>query len=286
MSTVHHRSVGVDGWEVFSREAGPVDAPVILLLHGFPTSSHMFRRLIPALATSYRVIAPDHIGFGRSSAPTVDDFDYTFDALARVTQGLLDVLGVTRYTVYVHDYGAPIAWRLALAAPEAVEGIISQNGNAYEAGFVPEFWAPIWDYAAERSEQNERRVRPALGREAVHWQYTHGVADQTTVDPDAWEHDLSLLARPGVDRAQLNLFADYASNRAIYPRLQQWLRESQVPVLAVWGRNDEIFGAAGAEAFRGDVSDARVELLDGGHFLLETHLDEVVDIILRWRRSF
>ncbi|WP_022929348.1 alpha/beta fold hydrolase [Patulibacter americanus] len=286
MATVHHRTVSVGDLDIFYREAGPADAPVLLLLHGYPTSSHMFRHLIPALADRYRVIAPDHVGYGRSSAPSVDEFPYTFDALAEVTRGFLAAVGVSRYTVYVQDYGAPIAWRVALADPGAVEGVISQNGNAYEEGFVPDFWAPIWAYAADPSAENERALRPALQREAVEWQYTHGVPDPTTIDPDAWEHDLALLARPGVDRAQLRLFGDYATNRPLYPRVQEWLRASRVPVLAVWGRNDEIFAAAGADAFRRDAPDARVELLDGGHFLLESHLDEVAGLIREWRGGF
>lgn len=283
MPTVHHRTVSVNGLEVFYREAGDADAPVLLLLHGYPSSSHMFRHLIPALAGEYRVIAPDHIGFGRSSAPSAADFNYTFDALAGITQGFLELLGVTSYTVYVHDYGAPIAWRLALATPTAIEAVISQNGNAYEDGFVPGFWESIWAYAADRSDEAEAALRPALGREAVEWQYTHGVPDPSTVDPDAWEHDLALLARPGVDRAQLNLFGDYVTNRELYPLFHEWLRESQVPVLAVWGRNDEIFSAAGAEAFRRDAPGARIELMDGGHFLLESHLDDVVRVIREWQ---
>lgn len=283
MAITHHRTVSVNGLNVFYREAGPADAPVLVLLHGYPTSSHMFRHLIPRLAGHYRVIAPDHIGFGRSAAPSVGDFPYTFDALAAVTSGFLSTLGVTRYTVYVQDYGAPIAWRLALADPESVEGVISQNGNAYEEGFVPGFWEPIWAYGAEQTAQTERTLRPALERAAVEWQYTHGVPDVTTVSPDAWEHDLRLLARPGVDRAQLALFADYVSNRQLYPQVHEWLRSSQVPVLAVWGKNDEIFAAAGATAFRKDTPKARIELLDGGHFLLESHLDEVAGLIQDWR---
>lgn len=283
MVAVHHRTVDVDGLTVFYREAGPADAPVLLLLHGYPTSSHMFRHLIPALAGHYRVIAPDHIGFGRSSAPDVRDFTYTFDALAEVTRGFLAGIGVDRYAVYVQDYGAPIAWRLALASPEAVVGVVSQNGNAYEEGFVPDFWAPIWAYGADRSAENEALLRPALGREAVEWQYTHGVPDPSLIDPDAWEHDLALLARPGLDRAQLALFGDYAGNRDLYPAVHEWLRTSGVPVLAIWGRNDEIFAPAGAEAFRGDAPDAEIVLLDGGHFLLESHLDEVAAAVIGFR---
>lgn len=282
MVAVHHRTVSVDGLDVFWREAGPSDAPVLLLLHGYPSSSHMFRHLIPAMADRYRVIAPDHIGFGRSSAPSVDDFDYSFAALAETTRRFLETIGVDRYTIYVQDYGAPVGWRLALADPEAVTGVISQNGNAYEDGFVPDFWDPIWADAAQRTDATRDALRPALGRAAVEWQYTHGVPDPTTVDPDAWEHDLALLARPGQDDVQLALFRDYATNRALYPDVHAWLRESRVPVLAIWGRNDEIFAAAGARAFRQDVPTARIELLDGGHFLLESDLDRVVTTIRQW----
>lgn len=282
MVAVHHRTVSVDGLDVFWREAGPSDAPVLLLLHGYPSSSHMFRHLIPAMADRYRVIAPDHIGFGRSSAPSVDDFVYSFAALAETTRRFLETIGVDRYTIYVQDYGAPVGWRLALADPDAVTGVISQNGNAYEDGFVPDFWDPIWADAAQRTDATRDALRPALGRAAVEWQYTHGVPDPTTVDPDAWEHDLALLARPGQDDVQLALFRDYVTNRALYPEVHAWLRDSGVPVLAIWGRNDEIFAAAGARAFRRDVPAARIELLDGGHFLLESDLDRVVTTIRQW----
>jgi pimeloyl-ACP methyl ester carboxylesterase len=282
MTTVHHRTVSVDGLDVFYREAGAADAPVVLLLHGYPTSSHMFRHLIPALADRYRVIAPDHVGFGRSSAPSVDDFDYTFAALAEVTGRFLAAVGVDEYAIYVQDYGAPVGWRLALDHPEAVTGVISQNGNAYEEGFVPSFWDPIWADAAERTAETRDALRPALGRDAVEWQYTHGVPDPSTVDPDAWEHDLALLARPGQDDVQLALFRDYATNRALYPAVHDWLRDSRVPVLAIWGRHDEIFAAEGAAAFRQDSPDAQVELVDGGHFLLESHLDVVAATVRDW----
>jgi pimeloyl-ACP methyl ester carboxylesterase len=282
MVAVHHRTVSVDGLDVFYREAGPTDAPVLLLLHGYPSSSHMFRHLIPALADRYHVVAPDHVGFGRSAAPSSTEFGYTFEALAAVTGRFLSTLGIERYTIYVQDYGAPIGWRLALADPEAVTGVISQNGNAYEEGFVPSFWDGIWADAAERTDETRDALRPALGREAVEWQYTHGVPDPTTVDPDAWEHDLALLARPGQDDVQLALFRDYASNRDLYPAVHDWLRTSHVPVLAVWGRNDEIFAAAGAGAFRQHSPGARIELVDGGHFLLESHLDDVAGTIRDW----
>jgi pimeloyl-ACP methyl ester carboxylesterase len=282
MVTVHHRTVSVDGLEVFWREAGPSDAPVLLLLHGYPSSSHMFRHLIPALAEDHRVIAPDHIGFGRSSAPSVDEFEYGFAALTEVTRRFLETIGVERPTIMVQDYGAPVGWRLALADPDAVDGVITQNGNAYEEGFVADFWDPIWADAAERTSATRDALRPALGRQAVEWQYTHGVPDPSTVDPDAWEHDLALLSRPGQDDVQLALFRDYASNRELYPAVHDWLRTSGVPVLVVWGRNDEIFAAAGAEAFRRDAPGARIELVDGGHFLLESHLDHVATTIREW----
>jgi len=259
-----------------------MDAPVLVLLHGYPTSSHMFRHLIPRLAERFRVVAPDHVGFGRSSAPAIEDFPYSFDSLADVTRELLRHLDITRYAIYVQDYGAPVGWRLALADPGAITGVVSQNGNAYEEGFVPEFWAPIWAYGDTQNSATEAALRPALERAAVHWQYTHGVPDPSLVDPDAWEHDLALLARPGNDTVQLALFADYTTNRAVYPRVQQWLRESRTPVLAVWGRNDEIFAPAGAEAFAQDSPEATVLMLDGGHFLLESHLDEVADAITAW----
>ncbi|GGD27339.1 hydrolase [Microbacterium faecale] len=286
MARVHHRTVSINGLDVFYREAGPQDAPVLLLLHGYPTSSHMFRHLIPALADRYRVIAPDHIGFGRSSAPSVEEFSYTFDSLATVTHAFLATVGVERYTVYVQDYGAPIAWRLALWEPAAVEGIISQNGNAYEEGFVPEFWAPLWAHAETPTAETESALRFALSREAIEWQYTHGVPDVTTIAPEAWEHDIAQMSRPGVDHAQLALFADYVTNRALYPKLQDWMARSQLPVLALWGANDEIFGPDGARAFRRHAPHARIELLDAGHFLLESHFDEAVAIIRDWRGEF
>lgn len=285
MVTVHHRTTTIDGLDVFWREAGPAGAPVLLLLHGYPTSSHMFRHLVPALADRYRVVAPDLIGFGRSSAPSVHEFDYTFDALASVTRRFLETIGVTTFTIYVQDYGAPVGWRLVLADPDAVEGVVSQNGNAYDEGFVPEFWDAIWADADVRSDETRDALRPALSREAVEWQYTHGVPDPSTVDPDAWEHDIALLDRPGVDLAQLTLFRDYATNRALYPAVHEWLRTSGVPVLAIWGRNDEIFAPAGAEAFARDARRARVELVDGGHFLLESHLDQVVESVRAWSET-
>ncbi|MEU5514538.1 alpha/beta hydrolase [Streptomyces griseoaurantiacus] len=275
MYAVHHRSATVDGHELFYREAGPADAPTIVLLHGYPTSSFMFRELIPLLAGDYRVLAPDHLGFGLSDAPPVTEFTYTFDALADLTSALLDRLGVDRYALYVQDYGAPIGWRLALRHPERITAVVSQNGNAYEEGFVESFWADVWAYGENPGPETEPAVRAALTREAIRWQYLHGVPDPSLVSPDTWEHDHALVSREGNDEIQLALFRDYRTNRPLYPPLQEFLRTHEVPVLAVWGRNDEIFGPAGAQAFARDAKDAEVHLVDGGHFLLESHLDVV-----------
>ncbi|WP_326565203.1 alpha/beta hydrolase [Amycolatopsis rhabdoformis] len=279
MTAVHHRYATVDGRQLFYREAGPADVPVIVLLHGFPTSSFMFRDLIPALADRYHVIAPDHLGFGLSDAPSADEFDYTFDALTELTAGLLRQLGVTRYAIYVQDYGAPIGWRLALADPGAITAIVTQNGNGYDAGFVEGFWKVVWDYQAEQNAETEAGIRAALSLDLTKWQYLTGAPDETLVSPDTWNHDFALLSRPGNDEIQLALFRDYATNAPLYPALHEYLRANQPPVLAVWGKNDPIFGPDGATAFTADVPDAEIHLLDGGHFLLETALDEVADRI-------
>jgi pimeloyl-ACP methyl ester carboxylesterase len=279
MVSVHHRYATVQGQRLFYREAGPADAPVIVLLHGFPTSSFMFRNLVPALADRYHVIAPDHLGFGLSDSPSVDDFDYTFDALADLTARLLAQLGVTRYAIYVQDYGAPIGWRLALADPDAITAIVTQNGNGYDAGFVPGFWQTVWDYQREQTPETEKAISGALTLEATKWQYLTGVPDETLVDPEAWEHDVALLSRPGNDAIQLTLFRDYATNPPLYPALHEYLRRSRPPVLAVWGEGDEIFGPEGARAFADDVPNAEIHLLAGGHFLLESAGDEVADLI-------
>jgi pimeloyl-ACP methyl ester carboxylesterase len=282
MAAIHHRYATVDGQRLFYREAGPVDAPVLVLLHGFPTSSHMFRQLIPLLADRYRVVAPDHLGFGLSDAPPADRFEYTFDALTALTAGLLRDIGVERYAMYVHDYGAPIGWRLALADPSAVTAIVSQNGNAYDAGFVESFWKTVWDYQSTQSADAEAAIRQFFTLDATRWQYVTGVEDQTLVDPEAWLHDYALLSRLRIDEVQLALFRDYASNSPMYPRVHEYFRASKVPLLAVWGRGDEIFGPAGAQAFTADLPDAEIRLLAGGHFLLESAVDAVAALM----RSF
>lgn len=285
MVAIHHRFAEIDGHRIFYREAGHRDAPTLVLLHGYPTSSFMFRALIPRLAEDYHVVAPDHLGFGLSDAPGVDEFEYTFDALAQITSSLLTSLDITQYAIYVQDYGAPIGWRLALADPSALTAIISQNGNAYEEGFVESFWADIWTYAEHQDERSEAALRTALSREAIRWQYLTGVPDPTLVDPETWEHDAALISRPGNDLIQLRLFRDYAKNRPLYPRLHEYFRSSQVPLLAVWGEGDEIFGPAGAEAFARDLPDAQIELRPGGHFLLESALDEVTALIRDFLRT-
>jgi pimeloyl-ACP methyl ester carboxylesterase len=279
MPAVHYRFADVDGQRLFYREAGQDGAPVLVLLHGFPTSSYMFRDLIPLLADRFRVIAPDHLGFGLSAAPPAGEFGYTFDALANLTAGLLRDIGVTRYAVYVQDYGAPIGWRLALADPGAITAIVSQNGNAYDEGFVESFWKTVWDYQREQTPETEAGIRFALTLEATRWQYLTGAPDPSLVNPESWEHDFALLSRPGNDQIQLALFRDYATNPPMYPAVHEYFRDSQVPLLAVWGEGDEIFGPDGATAFRKDLPEAQVTLLPGGHFLLETAADEVAALV-------
>ncbi|OIJ88300.1 alpha/beta fold hydrolase [Streptomyces colonosanans] len=276
---VHHRTAVLDDLEVFYREAGNPRAPAVVLLHGFPTSSHMFRHLIPALSDHYRVIAPDHIGFGQSAMPGLDEFPYTFNALTEITSELLDHLGVDRFAMYVHDYGAPIGWRLALRDPQRVTAIVTQNGNAYTDGFVKPFWEGLFAYARTPGPETEAPVRRALTAEVTRWQYLNGVADPTLVSPDNWVHDQALLDRPGNDEIQLKLFRDYPTNVDLYPAVHQYFRESRVPLLAVWGANDEIFGPDGARAFQRDLPEAEVHLVESGHFALESHFDVITQHI-------
>jgi pimeloyl-ACP methyl ester carboxylesterase len=279
MSPVHHRYAAVDGHQIFYREAGRPDAPTIVLLHGFPTSSYMFRNLVPALADKYHVIAPDHLGYGLSDAPSVDEFDYTFDALTDLTSGLLTQLGVTKYAIYVQDYGAPIGWRLALRSPDAITAIVSQSGNAYDAGFVTGFWEPIVAWQQAQNADTEPGVRAYLSLEATKWQYTNGVADESLVNPESWHHDYALISRPGNDKVQLKLFVDYATNSPSYPAVHEYFRTHQPPLLAVWGQGDGIFGPDGARAFAEDLPDADIHVIDGGHFLLESAGAEVAELI-------
>ncbi|MET7703618.1 alpha/beta hydrolase [Streptomyces sp. NPDC005485] len=278
---VHHRSTTVRGHEIHYREAGPADAPALLLLHGFPTSSHMFRDLIPLLADSYHLIAPDHLGFGRSAAPAATEFPYSFAELAEITGEFTEQLGLKKYALYIQDYGAPIGLRLALAHPERVTAIVTQNGNAYEEGLGAEAWAPVLALIAARTAETEAPVREISTLDGIKWQYLHGVPEdqQDLVSPDAYDHDAALMARPGQPEIQLDLISDYGSNFALYPAFQEYFRTSRVPVLAVWGAHDQIFVPAGALAFQRDLPEAEVHLLPTGHFALETHSDQIAGLM-------
>ncbi|MCV7156660.1 alpha/beta fold hydrolase [Mycolicibacterium brisbanense] len=277
-STRYH-TVTIDGLDVFYREAGDRANPTLLLLHGFPSSSHMFRNLIDSLSDSFHLIAPDHIGFGRSSMPTVDEFTYSFDRLTDITEKLITHLGLDRFAIYIHDYGAPIGLRIASARPERITAIITQSGNAYLEGFTP-FWDILFAHAKDRAA-NEGAVREYLTAEKTHWQYTHGVpADRLDrIAPETWLLDQAGLDREGNAATQLQLFWDYQFNLDGYPTFQEYFRSHQPPLLVTWGRNDEIFGAAGAEAFRRDLPHGEFHLLDAGHFALETHGEEISGLI-------
>ena len=276
--TLAYRTASVDGLKVFYREAGAPEAPTVLLLHGFPTSSHMYRDLIPALADRYHVVAPDLPGFGFTDAPARTGFSYKFGHLAEVIERFTDVLGLTHYVLFVFDYGAPVGFRLALRHPERVTALISQNGNAYEEG-LSDGWSPIQAYWKDPSHDNRAALRAFLKPETTQWQYTHGVPDPERLSPDAWTLDSALLARPGNDEIQLDLFADYQSNVALYPKFQEYIRTRRPPLLAVWGRNDPFFLAAGAEAFKRDNPEAEVHLLDAGHFALESRGPEIAALV-------
>jgi pimeloyl-ACP methyl ester carboxylesterase len=278
MAPVNYRQVSVDGVSVFYREAGRPDAPVLLLLHGFPTSSHMFRGLIPALADRYRVIAPDLPGFG---FPDRASFSYTFARLAELIDRFTEVLGLKRFALFVFDYGAPVGFRIALKHPDRIAAIITQNGNAYEVG-LSQGWNPIQAYWREPTAKNRAALRDFLKPETTKWQYLHGVNDESLVAPESYGLDNTLLARPGNDEIQLDLFLDYASNVALYPDFRGYLRKHRPPLLAVWGKNDPFFLPAGAEAFVRDVPDAEVHFFDTGHFALETHGAEISDVIRRF----
>lgn len=274
-----YRTTQVDGLTIFYREAGPKNAPTILLLHGFPTSSRMFRNLMPALSNRYHLIAPDYPGFGHSSAPAADEFDYTFDHLAQVIDHFVEQLGVPRYSLYIQDYGAPIGFRLALQHPKRLQALIVQNGNAYVEGMNNDFWKPIKAYWANRTPETAAPLREALKVETTKWQYTNGASQVDRIDPDTWTIDQALLDRPGQQEIQLALFYSYGSNPPLYPKWQQFLRENQPPTLIVWGKNDAIFPAPGAEAYLRDVPKAELHLLDTGHFALEEDGDEIAAFI-------
>ncbi|MGC2198810.1 MAG: alpha/beta hydrolase, partial [Stellaceae bacterium] len=278
MTIVNYRTVDVDGLNIFYREAGPIDTPTLLLLHGFPSAGHMFRDLIPLLAGRFHLVAPDLPGFGQSDMPSRDDFNYTFDNLAKRIDRFTEVIGLKRFAIYIFDYGAPVGLRIAAKHPERITAIISQNGNAYEAG-LSEGWNPIQAYWREPTQANRDALRSFLAPETTRFQYTHGVADPSLVSPDGRSLDDHYLARPGAHEAQLDLLLDYASNVALYPDFHAYFRNHQPPFLAVWGKNDPFFLPAGAEAFKRDIPGAEVHFFDTGHFALETHCAEIAAVM-------
>ncbi|MGD1914880.1 MAG: alpha/beta fold hydrolase [Phycisphaerales bacterium] len=276
---VSYRTTEIEGLEIFYREAGSADAPVVLLLHGFPTSSHMFRELIPELASEYRVIAPDYPGFGESATPPRDEYDYTFANAADIVGQLIDELGVESYSVYLMDYGAPVGFRLFEAEPERVDACIIQNGNAYDEG-LREFWDPIKAYWAERTEANAAPLREFLNLEGTKWQYTHGVRNVENISPDTWNHVQPKLDRPGNKDIQLDYFYDYRTNVDRYDEWQRLFREHQPPTLITWGTGDYIFPTEGAHPYRRDLEDVEFHLLETGHFALEEDGDVIAGLML------
>jgi len=284
MLKMSFRKIDVDGFNIFYREAGPKDAPALVLLHGFPSASHMFRDLIPQLADRFRVIAPDLPGFGQSDMPDRGKFRYTFDNIARVIDRFIEVIGLGRFAIYVFDYGAPTGFRLATWHPERVTAIISQNGNAYQEG-LSDGWQPIRAYWEDPSQAKRDALRTFLAPETTVWQYTHGVLDATAVSPDGYSLDNFYLARPGADDVQLDLFGDYKSNVALYPAFQEYFRTQKPPFLAAWGKNDPFFLPAGAEAFKRDIPEAIVRFFDTGHFALETHASDIAAAIRNFLAS-
>jgi pimeloyl-ACP methyl ester carboxylesterase len=281
MSRINYRTVAVDGLDVFYREAGPSDGPSLLLLHGFPTASHMFRDLIPRLSDRFHIVAPDLPGFGRTAMPPRDKFSYTFANFAKVIGRFTEIIGLDRFAMYVFDYGAPTGFRLALQHPDRVTAFISQNGNAYEEG-LSDGWNPIRAYWQDPSPANRAALRAFLKPEATLWQYTHGVPDTTIISPDGYSLDDFYLARPGADEIQLDLFLDYASNVALYPAFQDYFRKHHPRLLAVWGKNDPFFLPAGAKAYARDIPDAEIHFFDTGHFALETHAEPIASAIQKF----
>jgi pimeloyl-ACP methyl ester carboxylesterase len=277
-----YRTVRVRGLDIFYREAGDRSAPTVLLLHGFPSSSHMFRNLIPALADRFHVVAPDYPGFGQSSMPRVDQFDYTFDNLAGVIDEFTEKVGLTDYALYMQDYGAPIGFRLAVRHPDRVRALVIQNGNAYLEGLPDSFWKPIKEYWRDRSAGRAVELARSLELEATRWQYIHGARRPERISPDAWLVDQAGLDRPGNKEIQLQLFYSYGSNPPLYPAWQAYLRRHQPPTLIVWGKNDAIFPAAGARAYKRDLKEAELHLLDTGHFALEEDGETIARLMRRF----
>jgi pimeloyl-ACP methyl ester carboxylesterase len=279
-----YRTVSIDGLDIFYREAGSRDNPTILLLHGFPTSSHMFRNLIPALADKFHLVAPDYPGYGNSSMPTVDEFDYTFDHLAEIVEKFIAAIDLKKYSLYVMDYGAPIGYRIAAKYPERVQSLIVQNGNAYEEG-LREFWEPIKAYWQDKSPENADKLRHLFTLEATKWQYTNGVHNLEAISPDTWTIDQHFLDRPGNEEIQLALFYSYGTNPPLYPQWQEYFRKYQPPTLIVWGKNDYIFPAEGAYPYQRDLKDVEFHLLDTGHFALEEEGETIANYISQFLAS-
>jgi pimeloyl-ACP methyl ester carboxylesterase len=274
----------IDGVEIFYREAGPKDAPTILLLHGYPTSSHMFRNLINDLSSDFHLIAPDYPGFGRSEQPPMDQFDYTFENMAHLMESLLDELQVDKYSIYLMDYGAPIGFRIAAKNPTQVQSLIVQNGNAYQEG-LREFWEPIKKYWSDYTVENGQALEGFHSIEGLKWQYTHGVRDSLKISPDNWMIDLQHLSRPENNDIQLALFYDYRTNVPLYPEWQAYFRQYQPPTLIVWGKNDYIFPAEGAYPYKNDLKDIEFYMLDTGHFALEEDGDKISRYIREFMKS-
>jgi len=282
MTKIKNQTISIDGQTIFYREAGDKEnAPTIILLHGFPTSSHMFRNIFPALADKFHLVAPDYPGFGYSSMPPVDKFEYTFDHLAEIVEKFITQIGLERYSLYVMDYGAPVGYRLAVKHPDKIEALIVQNGNAYDEG-LGEFWEPLRSYWNEPNEKNKNALKKFLTLEATRWQYTHGVKNENAISPDNWIHDQLLLDRPGNNEIQLQLFYDYKSNPPLYPQWQEYFRKYQPPTLVVWGRNDVIFTKEGAIPYQRDLKNVQIHLLNTGHFALEEEGELIAELILRF----
>ena len=282
---MEYKTIKINDQDIFYREAGPKDAPAIVLLHGFPTSSHMFRNLIPALSQNYHVIAPDYPGYGNSSMPLVKEYDYSFDHLADVIDQFLIKKGIDKYTLYVMDYGAPIGFRIAAKHPERVQGLIIQNGNAYDEGLL-EFWDPIKAYWKDKTPKNAQALRDALLTiDATKWQYTHGVRNPESISPDNWVIDQSKLDRPGNKDIQIELFYSYGTNPPLYPEWQEYFRTHQPPTLLVWGKNDPIFPEEGAHPYKRDLKNLDFHILDTGHFALEEDGDIIADLILKFMKK-
>ncbi len=282
INAVSHKTIKIDGLDIFYREAGNPQNPTLLLLHGFPTSSHMFRNLIPALADKYHVVAPDYPGYGYSAMPSVDEFEYSFDNLANIVDKFIHQIGLKSYSLYLMDYGAPIGFRIATKHPEKVDALIIQNGNAYDEGLDNGFWEPIKKYWADKTEANADALKGLLTLDATKWQYTTGVRDESKISPDTWGHVQPLLDRPGNQDIQLALFHSYGTNPPLYPRWQEYLRTHQPPTLIVWGKNDQIFPDDGAYPYKRDLTNIDFNIFDTGHFALEEDGDVIANHIRRF----